>query len=68
MTMTMLAELNGVVVLTLHNVHLDVVTVIQMMSVRVILSAVQIIAKTNFQLLEPSGTRKRIAVLVCINT
>ena len=66
MTTTMLMVLNGVVVQTQNNVNLDVVTVIQMMNVRGILSAVQIIAKTNFQLPEPNGTRKLIAVLVCI--
>ena len=67
MTTTMLMVLDGVVVQTQNNVNLDVVTVIQMMNVRGILSAVQIIAKTNFQLPEPNGTRKLIAVLVCIN-
>ena len=66
MTTTMLMVLDGVVVQTQNNVNLDVVTVIQMMNVGGILSAVQIIAKTNFQLPEPSGTRKLIAVLVCI--
>ena len=68
MTTTMLVVLDGVVVLTQNNVNLDVVTVTQMMNVEGILSAVQIIAKTNFLFPGPSGTPKQIAVLVRIIT
>ena len=66
-TITWMAP-NGVVALKMSHVCLDVAIVIQMTNVMVLLFAVVIIAKMNFHFPEPSGTRKQIAVLVCMNT
>ena len=59
---------NGVAALKMSHVCLDVAIVIQMTNVMVLLFAEAIIAKMNFHFPEPSGTRKQIAVLVCMNT
>ena len=63
----MLRALNGAVAAKMSHVGWDVVIVIQMTNVMVTLFVAATIANRNFQLLEPSGTLKQIAALVCIN-